>query len=43
MKGGKHRSCPPAEGDVLEVLRLLAALGWQPETTEAVQPKGSTR
>lgn len=34
MKGGKHRPCPPAAAPILEVLGLLALLGWQVEDTD---------
>lgn len=36
MKGGKHTSPPPADGDILSVVALLALLlDWKPENTEA--------
>lgn len=35
MKRGKHRPVPPATAQILEVLGLLAMLGWRPEEMEA--------
>ena len=34
MKGAKHRPVPPATAPILEVLGLLALLGWKAEDTE---------
>lgn len=35
MKGGKHKPVPPAEAPILEVLGLLALLGWKAEDAES--------
>lgn len=35
MKRGKHRPVPPATAQILEVVGLLAVLGWKPEETDA--------
>lgn len=35
MKRGKHRPVPPATAQILEVLGLLALVGWKPEDSEA--------
>lgn len=35
MKRGKHHPVPPATAPILEVLDLLAVLGWKPEDSEA--------